>query len=135
MRVALDANIWVSALQFGGTPLRAVAHALEQHTVVCCVWIEQEIAVALEQKFGHPQAAIYALLRDYLVSHVNVSFTPSLQGVCRDPKDDMVLECALLGSADLLVSGDRDLLALREFRNIRILTARAYLEQSGLPKM
>jgi putative PIN family toxin of toxin-antitoxin system len=128
VRVVLDANIWVSALQFGGTPLRVVAHALEHNTIVCCSWIEQEIAVTLDEKFGRAQEETYSLLRDYLSSHLNVSFTPSLQGACRDPKDDVVLECALLGDADLLVSGDRDLLTLGNFRTIRILTARAYME-------
>ena len=41
---------------------------------------------------------------------------------CRDPKDDMFLEAAVNGRADMIVSGDRDLLALHPFRGIPILT-------------
>jgi putative PIN family toxin of toxin-antitoxin system len=49
---------------------------------------------------------------------------------CRDPKDDKFLELAVDGRADLMVSGDQDLLALHPFRGIPILTPTQFLEQS-----
>jgi predicted nucleic acid-binding protein len=42
--------------------------------------------------------------------------------VCRDPDDDAVLACALAAQADLIVSGDDDLLVLKQFQEIRIVT-------------
>jgi predicted nucleic acid-binding protein len=51
-----------------------------------------------------------------------------LSGVCRDPKDDFILECAVLGNADVIVTGDKDLLALGEYEGIRIVTPRQYLD-------
>ena len=48
---------------------------------------------------------------------------PLPQPVCRDPDDDHVLACALAAQADLIVSGDADLLDLREYRSIRIVAA------------
>jgi putative PIN family toxin of toxin-antitoxin system len=39
----------------------------------------------------------------------------NLNGFCRDPKDDMVLECALLAGAEIIVSGDKDLLTMNSF--------------------
>ena len=47
--------------------------------------------------------------------------------ICRDPKDDKFLDAARAGSADCLISGDNDLIALREFERIPIVTARRYL--------
>jgi putative PIN family toxin of toxin-antitoxin system len=47
--------------------------------------------------------------------------------LCRDPKDDKYLDAARAGNADCLISGDNDLIALREFERIPILTARRYL--------
>lgn len=47
--------------------------------------------------------------------------------VCRDPKDDMLLECAALANADLLVTGDNDLLTLESYGRTRIVTPREYL--------
>lgn len=45
------------------------------------------------------------------------------QPVCRDPKDDIVLACALAASAHMVVSGDADLLSLGTFEGIPIITA------------
>jgi putative PIN family toxin of toxin-antitoxin system len=47
--------------------------------------------------------------------------------ICRDPKDDKFLDVARAGNADCLISGDRDLIDLREFEGIPILAARRYL--------
>jgi putative PIN family toxin of toxin-antitoxin system len=49
---------------------------------------------------------------------------------CRDPKDDKFLALALAGHANLILSGDQDLLVLHPFRGINILTPRQYLDQS-----
>jgi len=49
---------------------------------------------------------------------------------CRDPKDDKFLELAVGGNADLIVTGDNDLLALNPFRGIPILTPDAFLSKS-----
>jgi hypothetical protein len=48
--------------------------------------------------------------------------------ICRDPKDDKFLELAVAGKADVIVSGDDDLLVLDPFREIRIVPARAFLQ-------
>ena len=47
--------------------------------------------------------------------------------VCRDPKDDRILEVAVTGGADYLITGDQDLLMLENFRGIPILTPAAFL--------
>jgi predicted nucleic acid-binding protein len=59
---------------------------------------------------------------------VRITLNGSLTAICRDPKDDFILECASLGNADLIVTGDKDLLALATFRSTRILTPRQYLD-------
>jgi len=49
--------------------------------------------------------------------------------VCRDPKDDMVIEAALAGEAHYIVTGDEDLLTLKEFESIEILTPKSFLDE------
>ena len=46
----------------------------------------------------------------------------------RDDPDNRVLECAVAGHADLIVTGDRELLDLKEFEAIRIVSLRSYLD-------
>ena len=51
--------------------------------------------------------------------------------VCRDPKDDMVLETAVNGQADTIITGDQDLLVLHPFRQIAVLSPRTFLDQDS----
>ena len=52
--------------------------------------------------------------------------------VIRDPDDDMVLACAVASRSDVIVSGDNDLLDLKQYKNIRILTATELLSELNL---
>jgi predicted nucleic acid-binding protein len=52
-----------------------------------------------------------------------------LCGVTRDPKDDSIVACAVEGEAQLIVSGDQDLLALDQYAGIRVLSPRAFLQE------
>ena len=56
---------------------------------------------------------------------------PEIGPVCRDPNDDHVIATALALNADVIVTGDKDLLTLSQYRSIRILTARAFLAELG----
>ncbi len=70
----------------------------------------------------------------FLDSVEAVSFTVEIQETitaCRDPKDDKFLEVAVNGLADVIVTGDKDLLVLDPFRNIPVVEARAFLETFG----
>jgi putative PIN family toxin of toxin-antitoxin system len=48
--------------------------------------------------------------------------------VCRDPTDDMFIEAALAGKAEVVVTGDKDLMTLKKFETVRFVTPRAFLE-------
>jgi uncharacterized protein len=50
---------------------------------------------------------------------------------CRDPQDDKFLELAVSGRADLIISGDTDLLALSPFRNVPIITPATFVQSVG----
>ncbi len=56
--------------------------------------------------------------------------TGALTGICRDPNDDFILECALIGDADLIVTGDKDLLSIGVYKAIRIVTPGEYLDNT-----
>jgi predicted nucleic acid-binding protein len=60
-----------------------------------------------------------------------VVVTETLDVIREDPDDHRVLECGWSGSADAVVTGDRDLLQLREFRGILLLSPREFLERFG----
>lgn len=66
-------------------------------------------------------------LADILAIADLVEDTGAVVGICRDPADDMVLSAAREGRAELIVTGDADLLALVEYEGIAIVTPRAFL--------
>lgn len=62
-------------------------------------------------------------------SHSEIIFPQHILHVVRDdPSDDRILECAVEGKANMIVSGDHHLLTLKSFRGIRIMTVREFLD-------
>lgn len=94
MVVVFDSGVWVSAFQFGGTPLAAIERAFVTDEIAYCDQIAAEIRAVLVRKFSWRDEDVQSLLTEYLSEGTNVKINDSLHGICRDPKDDMVFECA-----------------------------------------
>jgi putative PIN family toxin of toxin-antitoxin system len=124
----LDSGVWVSAFHFGGTPLIALRVAYRQHEIAICDQILSEIRRTLLNKFGWSPDRIEDALDDYFDGSIRIQISESLIGICRDSRDDMVFECALLAGASIIVSGDKDLLAVGTYEGIRVLTPREFPE-------
>jgi len=127
VKVVFDSGVLISALQFGGTPLSALRAPFVRASIVYCAEIDGEVRKALAGKFKWPHANVERAVEELSRDSTLVILKGTLKGICRDPKDDMVLECALLVSADYIVSGDRDLLVLDNYAGISIVTPRAFL--------
>jgi len=127
LTVVFDSGIWISAFRFGGPPLEALDHAIVRYEVAICRQIIDEICAVFGRKFGQSHADVLQALQPYLVDAISVQVAGELRGVCRDPHDDMILECAADAGAELIISGDRDLLVLGNYQNTRIITVRQYL--------
>ncbi|MGH9467569.1 MAG: putative toxin-antitoxin system toxin component, PIN family [Terriglobales bacterium] len=129
MIVVIDTNLWSSALQFAkarGTPTLALQKAMSEDVIATCDEIEAEITRVLVTKVAwEPQRAASAL-QAILARGIRVKIRGAVRA-CRHPGDDMFLECAALAKADLLLAGDKDLLALAAYRGTRIITAAEYL--------
>lgn len=127
MIIVFDTNIWVSALGFDGLPERAILRAALFNELAISAYIEDEIVRILTAKFIKNPLWLRARLDGMLKRALVVEVTGEIRGVCRDPKDDAILETAWRANADYLVTGDKDLLSLKEFRGTKIITVAAYL--------
>jgi uncharacterized protein len=125
--VVLDSGVWVSALAFGGTPRLAVEKAVTVDQLAICDLIQDELARILGEKIGWNHARVVEDMQLYLEKAIWVLVLRELHGVCRDPKDDMILECAINAKAEIIVTGDKDLLVLKEYRGVRIRSPREYV--------
>ncbi|HUJ48846.1 MAG TPA: putative toxin-antitoxin system toxin component, PIN family [Bryobacteraceae bacterium] len=126
--VVVDTNIYVSALVFDGTPALALQlPAAGIFQLVVSETIQAEVEETLTRKFGwdaeHFAAIAAELWRD--ARHV----TPAQPvKASRDPDDDHILACALEAHAQVILTGDGDLLSLHPYGEISILTPKQFLE-------
>ena len=130
MRVVVDTNVFISAGLKDRSPPGDAAHlTVESGLLLKSATTEQELFITLARpRLAHliPQSFL-AWLREVLALAELVPIAEQAVA-CRDPKDDKFLELAVNGRADLIVSGDADLLALDPFRGIPILTPAAFLQ-------
>lgn len=129
-RILLDTNLVISAALFAsGAPRRAFEWAVVNGAVLLTDALQTELnEVFLRQKFDRYVALDKRLrfLASFLALTVPIIVTEAVD-VCRDPKDNKLLEAAISGDAECIVSGDADLLALHPFRAISILSPAAFL--------
>ena len=129
MRIVIDTNVLLSAFLWGGMPQRLIeaVRSNAAQLVISPALLEEFSTVVARPKFAAILARTTrtpASLVAHLRTLADVVQAPTLaQPVCRDPKDDIVLACALAAQAHLVSSGDDDLLSLRQFEGIPIVTA------------
>jgi putative PIN family toxin of toxin-antitoxin system len=128
--VIFDSGVWISAISRRGVPLSAIAHGLDKDYVLTCSELEDEVVRIMNKKFAGNTEETRQQLCELLEKSVRIVVTGKISGVCRDPKDDFILECAVTGGADCIVTGDKDLLSLDPYGAIRILTPRQYLDEA-----
>ena len=128
LTAVFDTNILFSATGWRGNPFQCVerARAGEIQSITCPELVE-ELAEKLNLRLHFSAEQVAETLADYLGFLRVVQIPKLLKAVPRDPEDNMVLECAIEGQAQYVVSGDNDLLVLKEFRGIQIVRASDFL--------
>jgi hypothetical protein len=127
MRVLLDTNVIVSALLYRGRPAQALIRCLDPDIVlVTSEYILGELEDVLRRKSNWAEPIILGSIERLRIASEMIA--PSVQiSECRDPDDNRILEAALAGSADCIVTGDADLLSMRSFRGMQIVSVAAFL--------
>lgn len=140
MRVVADTNTVVSALLWGGLPAEILTAAYERRIQLLtssALLAELEDVISREKfaaRIQHVGKSSERMLSGYRTLATPVQ-PAVIEPTARDPDDDHVLACAVGAQAGLIVTRDRDLLALGSFRGIRVLSAREalHLIDTSLP--
>ena len=129
MRVVFDTNIFVSAFALTGsradTALKRVIDDIDQ--LVVSKAIIDELLTVLARKFSR-DADELAHVAVFLSDLARVVRPRGRIDVLQDEADNRILECARTGKADLIVTGDKDMIELGSYREIKIISLRDYLE-------
>jgi putative PIN family toxin of toxin-antitoxin system len=119
-----DTYILFSATGWRGHPFRCVELArAAQIRGVTCAEILRELAEKLAIKLNFSDQHVDETLADYLSFLAIFEIPGVLNAVSRDPEDNAVLECAQVGQAQFIITGDDDLLTLRRFQDVEIDSA------------
>lgn len=137
-RAVADTNIVISGLLWRGNPRRILDAArdgiVELYTSP--VLLEELEDVLSRERFIRRLAAANVMVQDLIAGYgalaTVIEAEPIEPVILVDPDDDAVLACALAADAEVIVSGDSDLLDLKEHKEIRILTATEFLTEISL---
>ena len=129
--VVYDTNILISGMVWGGTPYDCIKLAITDRVEgVTCAEIIDEFAEKLTTKLEYSELRTSRIVTRLLSFLRMVKITNKLEGIIRDPDDDKVIECAVVGGATHIVTGDkRHLLPVKDYQGIHIVTAANFLRQ------
>ena len=134
MKAVFDTNIFVSAFAIPGGRAERAIDLVSDARVNLCISKEiiHEVLSVLAQKFskGSEELARTAVFLSELAELV----VPRKKfAILNDEPDNRILECAVTGHADIIVTGDRAMLDLRKYQEIRILSLRRFLDEISIP--
>ncbi len=126
-RVVNDTNVWLSALYFSGNEAKIVKLIEEEKIIsVTSLFILNELKEKMIYKFNTPSFAANATI-SYIKSISEVVFLKGKDFGLRDKADNQILETAVIGKCEWLITGDKDLLVLKKYQNIQIIQSAKFL--------
>ncbi len=130
MKIVIDTNVLISGVFFGGFPRKIISSIVGRKLNACATVeiineYEETVQEMIERKQGHIDRSILAPL----ISALEIIEPVSNIKISRDPDDDKFIGCAKDAHALYIVSGDKDLLVLKKYENISIVTAREFCEK------
>lgn len=121
MKIVLDTNVLIAALIARGVCSELLGHCVLNHELIVSQFILDELRGNLAGKFKYTDEEAdeaVTLMRSQMQIVAPISLK---EPVCRDADDDQVLATAVAGSAECVITGDKDLLVLKTFDGIAIL--------------
>jgi putative PIN family toxin of toxin-antitoxin system len=132
LKVVIDTNVVISALLFGGAPGKLIDSW--QHGIIKPAAskeiIDEYLRVLTYPKFKLSEEEInYLLYREIIPYFDVIDAPPGPRIIKKDPEDDKFIRCASAANAKNIISGDRHLLELKEYRKIKILTPAEFIKE------
>ena len=128
MKVVIDTNVYVSSILWSGNESKIVDMCidgiLENHSSI-------DMLSEVERVLSYPKFKLTNDERDKLLK-IYFSFSRLVSVTDKsDTADNKIIECAITSEVDCIISGDQDLLVMKEVEGIRILSSRDFLEMVG----
>jgi len=128
--------VLVSAFAFGGVPKKAVKKASKEADIYVSPTLLDEyrdtpLELEAEEKINHIQLKALISGIASFVANTRIVYPSVKLSLCRDAEDNMLIECCYVAGADILITGDKDLLEIENLPfDLKILTPQRYLESA-----
>jgi putative PIN family toxin of toxin-antitoxin system len=133
LKVVFDTNVYISAILASGTPRVALLESFSREEIGILISepILSEIERIIRLKIRRPYGEIMAILMAIRQNTTLISPELELSVIAEDEADNRIVECAVQGKAQYIVSGDHHILSLKEYRGIKILSPTEFLREVG----
>lgn len=126
MRIVFDTNVLIAAFISHGVCADLFEHCIRYHEIVASEFIFAELFTKLTTKFKIPVPEVKKVVQ-LLRSRIPVVVPSNLgRRVCSDPKDDPILGTAIQRDCQCIITGDKDFLALKKYKGIKIISPRDF---------
>ena len=127
--IVIDSNVWISALIFGGNPEKILKLFIDNKVeVVMSEEIITELRRIIINKFPLFVNSLNLLEASLRKDTVFVQLGSMTIDASRDVDDNRIIETAYIGKAQYIISGDKDLLVLKKYKDIKILNPGDFLK-------
>ena len=126
MRVVLDSNVIIAAFASRGLCSEVFEVCLSGHSIVTSEHILSEVKTNLIKKIRLPESIVKDKMEYLRDEAERVNPSELTDSPCRDKDDNIIIGTALSGNAEFIITGDEDLLVLKTYKGIDIITPREF---------
>jgi putative PIN family toxin of toxin-antitoxin system len=130
MKIVFDTNVLISAFVFNGFSKEVFEYCFSYHQLYTSPWILNEFREKMGVKLKVPEDKIAVVIELIKEGYRIVNPTGVLPRVCRDEYDNNILLLAKFIKADYIITGDKDLLSLKEYEGTQIESPRGFWEKA-----
>jgi len=130
MKIVIDTNVFVSSFFWGGYPREVFERVINgfDELYITDEILKEIMSVMSGNKFDVNKNEIEDYIRIIEKYSKNIVSKNIPESISRDKSDDKILQCGLDGDVDYIITGDKDLLVLKEHKTIKIINPKDYLE-------
>ena len=130
MKIVIDTNIFISSFFWQGNPRKVFDRVMNR---LDKLYISDDILkeifdIMSGKKFNIDKYIIDDYIKIIESFSIKIFHNNEIESICRDADDNKILKCGLEGKVDFIITGDNDLLILKEYNNIKIKNAKNYLD-------
>lgn len=126
MKLLIDTNVIISGITARGYSFDVIKDAIDKHAVYYTDYLLEETQRILSTKFSLSKDVIHFSIFIIKRDLIKGKTASKVENVCRDPDDNQILADALANEIEVIITGDGDLLDLKSYKGIKIISPREY---------